>query len=116
MCLKVVLYALGGLLDFFVHIGLPLYCLPSGPCTVGARQFLPNFVCPGETVGTQHSVDHKEEKIRVRDWVPRSGGLLLGVFEFVYVLGDSLNILMVRLHLDLDILKVRGMECHTHGL
>ena len=116
MCPKVVLSALGGLLDFFGHIGLPVYCLPSGPCPVGAGQFLPNFVCPGETVGTQHGVGREEEKSRVRDRVPRSDGLLLGVLDFVDLLRDSIHIPMVRLHLVLEIHNVRGTEAHTHGL
>ena len=116
MCTKVVLSALGGILDFFGHIGLPVYCLPYGPCPVGAGQFIPNFVCPGETFGTQHGVGREEEKSRVRDQVPRLGGLLLGFFEFFYVLGDSLHVLMVRMHLVLEIQNFRGMEAHTHGL
>ena len=111
-----VLSVLGGLLDFFGHIGLPVNCFPYCPCTIGAGQFLPNLVCLGETVSTQHGVCLKEENSRVRDWVPRSGGLLLGVFKFVYVFGDSIHVLMVRLHLVLDIQNVRGMEAHTHGL
>ena len=39
----------------------------------------------------------------------------MGVFEFVYVIGDSLHVLMVPLHLILEIQNVRGMEAHTHG-
>ena len=116
MCLKVVLSALGGLLDFFGRIGLPVNSLPSCPCPINAGRFLPNFVCLGETVGTQHGVYRKEEKSRVPDWFPLSGGMLLGVFKFVYVFGDFLHILMVRLHLVLDIQNVRGMEAHTYGL
>ena len=99
MCLKVVLSALGDLLYFFGHIGLPVYCLPSGPGPVSSGQFLPDFVCPGETVGKQHDVGREEEKSKVRDRVTLSGGLLLGVLEFVDVLRDSHHVLMVRLHL-----------------
>ena len=116
MCPIVVLSALGGLLEFFSHIGLPVYCLQSGPGPVGAGKFLPDFVCPGETVGTQHGVGHEEEKSRVCDQVPRLVVLLLGVLEFVGVLRDSLHILMVRLHPALEIQNVRGMEAHTYGL
>ena len=116
MCPKVVLSALCGLLDFFGHVGLPVYCFLSGPVPVGAGKFLPDFVCPGETVGTQHGVGREEEKSRVRDRVPRSDGLLLGVLDFVDLLRDSIHIPMVRLHLVLEIHNVRGTEAHTHGL
>ena len=116
MCPNVVLYSLGGLLDVFGHIGLAVYCLPSGPGPVGAGKFLPGFICPGEAVGTQHGVGREEDKSRVRDRVPLLGGLLLGILEFFDVLRDSLHVFMVRLHLVLEIQNVRGMEAHTHRL
>ena len=116
MCAKVVLSALGGILYFFCHIGLAVDGLPSGPVPVGAGQFLPDLVRPGGTVGTQHGVGREEDKSRVRDRVPRSGGLLPFILELVDVLGDSLHVLMLRLHLVLDIQNIRGMEAHTHGL
>ena len=40
----------------------------------------------------------------------------MGILVFLDVLGDTLHVLMVRLHLILDIQNVRGMEAHTHGL
>ena len=64
----------------------------------------------------QHGVRHKEEKSRVHDWVPLLGGLILGVFKFVYVCRVSLHVLRVHLHLSLEIQNVRAMEAHTHGL
>ena len=116
MCPKVVLSVLGGLTDFFGHIGLPVNGLPPCPRSIGARQFLPNLDCLGGAVGTQHDVCRKEEMSRVRDCVPRSGGLLLGVFKFVYVFWVSPHILMVRLHIVLEIQNVCGMDAHTYGL
>ena len=107
---------MGGLHDFFVHISPLEYYLPSDPCPVGVGKFLPNLVSLGETVVTQHGVGQEEESSRVRDQVPLSVGLLLGIFKFVYVIKDYLHILMVRLHLVLGIQNVCGMEAHTHGL
>ena len=113
---KVFLSALGVLIDLFGHIGLPVYCLPSLPYNFGSGQFLLNFVCPGEMVNTQHGVGREEEKSRVHDRVSCTGGLILGILEAVDILGYSLHVLMVRLHLVLEIQHVRGIEAHTHGL
>ena len=84
--------------------------------SVGAWQFLPYLIRPGEYIGTQHGVGREEEKSGVRDRVSRAVGLLLGILEFVDVLGDTLHVLMVRLHLILEVQNVRGMKANTNGL
>ena len=113
---KLVLSALGGLFYLLRHIGIAVYGFPPGPVPVGDGLFLPYLIHRGELIGTKHGVGRKEEKSEVRDQVSRSVGLIMGILEFVDVLGDTLHVLMVRLHLILDIQNVRGMEAKTHRL
>ena len=116
MPLKLVLSALGGLFNLLRHIGLSVYVFPPGPVTVRSGQFLPYLIHPGESIGMKHGVGRKEDKSGVCDRFSWSVGLLLGILEFVDVLGDTLHVLMVRLHLILEIQNVRSMEANAHGL
>ena len=116
MAPKLVLPALGGIFHPLRHICLAVYGFPLDTVPVGTGQVLPFLINTGEAIGTQHGVGRKEEKSRVRDRVSHPVGLFLVILEFVDVLGDTLHVLMVRMHLVLDIENVRGMEANAHGL
>ena len=113
---KLVLSALGGLFRLLCHTGLAVDGFPPGPVPIRTGQFLPYLIITGETIGMQHGVGCEEEKSGVHDQVSRLVGLLLGILEFVDVLGETLHVLMLRLHLILEIQNVCGMEANTHGL
>ena len=113
---KLVLPALGGLFHFLRHICLEVDGFPLDPVPVGTGQVLPFLISTGGAICKQHGVGHEEDKSRVCDRVVRPVGLFLGILNFVDLLGDTLRVLMVQLHLILDIENVRGMEANAHGL
>ena len=86
-------------LDPRLGVGLLISKFPRRPRLVALSPVLPDVVGLGEPLVGQYCRSGENEEGFICDGAPRPAGLPLGVLNHINILGDTLDLKMVALHL-----------------
>ena len=90
-------------------------CLTVGPGFLVLGSILPVVIGPWVSLSCEHHRDREEEERFIENCLAGSPRLLLCILEHINILGDTLYLEVIALHLIMQLQEVKGMEnCAPH--